>query len=330
MGLSGFYQLVKTQGSYVPDHVKLEDLRGKTVAIDGDSVIYIALHGHTKGDAVHAAEIASHIGRWLELAKQSDIHTVFVTTGGPPPIEKQNHCSVLRKRKRDRQQERIEELTDQLPLDDIGAEVCIRDKICRMQNRIRTVSSVMSKDVVNLLIADGWNCIQAKSEADFLLVLLSEERKCDFVATDDADIIVSGAEYVLRGFIRLLTDTQSIGRVFCRSDIMAGLNLTSDALVQLGVLLSCDYQAPITNVGPVTALRMIQKYGSIDKFLQSEAFNVQTKAKKRKYTLPCGMSTETYSTSSARSVDIFRHRPDKTEREISPQSHSEEGGGGHK
>lgn len=319
MGLSGFYQLLKKQGCYTPSEICLEDLRGKTVAIDGDFVMYLALHGHTKGTTVTAMEIARHISKWMDLAKRAGIHAIFVTTGGPPPIEKQTHCSVLRKRKRDRQQERIDELEQSLSalVDDIGEEVCVRDKICRMQNSIRCISGTMSKDVVDILLAEGWNCVQAKSEADFMLVMLSEEQKCDYVATEDADIIVAGAEYVLRGFIRLLTDSTAVGTVFCRSDVMACLQLTSDALLQLGALLSCDYQPPITNVGPVTAFRMIQQYGSVDKFLQSDVFDAQTKSKKRKYTLPVGMSRDTYITTSSRSVDIFRSRPD---REISPDT----------
>jgi 5'-3' exonuclease len=313
MGLSGFYQLLKKQGCYVPREIQLSDLRGKTVAIDGDFVMYIALHGHTKGEAVNPVEIARHIGQWLVLARKADIETIFVTTGGPAPTEKQNHCSVIRKRKRHRQNERIEELKQQLPLDDIGEELFIRDKICRLQSNVRCISTAVSRSVVDILVKEGWNCVFAKSEADFLLVQMSEEGTCDFVATDDADIIVAGAEHVLRGFIRLLTSSTAVGTVFCRTDIMACLRLTSDALLQLGALLSCDYQAPIKNVGAITAFRMIQKYGSVTQFIQSESFKEQTKSKKRKYTLPDGMSTEAYSASSNRSVEIFRSRPDKVE-----------------
>jgi 5'-3' exonuclease len=313
MGLSGFYQLLQKQGCYTPSDVRLETLRGTTVAIDGDFVMYTALLGHTHGDDVAPSDIAKHISRWLELAKRAGISTIFVTTGGPPPVEKQTHCSLVRKRKRDRQQERIDVLKDSLTLlgDDIGEELCVREKIGRMQNSIRRITSEMSTLVVAILDAEGWNCVQAKSEADFMLVLLSEEKKCDFVATDDADIIVAGAEHVLRGFIRMLTDATQTGKDYCRSDIMKCLKLNSDALLQLGSLLSCDYQPPINNVGPVTAFRMMQKYGSVDKFIQSDAFTVETKSKKRKYTLPTGMTPETYITASTRSVNIFRYRPDR-------------------
>jgi 5'-3' exonuclease len=206
---------------------------------------------------------------------------------------------------------------------DIGTELHLRDKICRLRNSIRRISSDMATQVVTILIDRGFVCRQAKSEADFLLVMMSEDGQCDFVATDDADMIVSGATHVLRGFIRMLVDPTSNGYVFCRQDVLTCLGLSSQELLQLGTLLSCDYQPPIHNVGPVTALRMIQEHKTVDAFLRSQSFNVETKSKtrtqnttqsckKRKYTLPHDMSVESYVTASIRSVDIFRSRPDKT------------------
>jgi flap endonuclease-1 len=316
MGLSGFYKLIEKEG-YVPNTICLEDLRGKTVAIDGDFVMYLALHGQTSGKNVSAADISRHIAHWLRLAESAGVHVIFVTTGGPPPLEKQLHCSVIRKRKRDQQQEKIDELEKNLTsIDDIGETVCLREKICRLENGIRCISTKMSTDVVDLLVENGHNCMRAKSEADFLLVLLSEEKKCDYVATDDGDIIVAGASKVLRGFVRMLTRSQN-GRVFCRSDVLTSLKLASEELLELGILLGCDYQAQLGNVGPITALAMIRQHGSVAAFLASDMFDgVQKKSKKRKYTLPPGKTRDDYIISSARSVQIFLSRPDK---EISPE-----------
>jgi len=313
MGLTGFYQLLQSKGCYAPVEICLDHLRGKTVAIDGDFVMYTALHGYTTGADVTPIELAAQITQWLGLAKSAGIQTIFVTTGGEPPMEKQTHCSVLRKRKRDHQQVSIDVMKDQLTsiVDDIGEEMHLRDKIYRLENTIRRITSDMSRSVMNILIDEGWNCMFAKSEADFMLVMLSEDHLCDYVATDDADIIVAGAEHVLRGFMRMLTDKMAVGRVFCRSDILACLHMTSEALLELGSLLACDYQPPITNVGPVTAFRMIQKYGSVRAFIHSDLFDMETKNKKRKFILPAGMTADAYIARSSRSVDIFRSRPDK-------------------
>jgi flap endonuclease-1 len=318
MGLTGFYQLLKKQGCYVPRLVALEELQSKTVAIDGDFIMYQALHGHTSGDGISALDIADRVTIWLNLATVAGIKPIFVTTGGPPPPEKQTHCSLVRKRKRDRSQQVINTLeTTLLTETDLGEEMYMRDKICRLRNSIRRISTEMSVQIVEILVGRGFICRSAKSEADFMLVMLSEEGQCDFVATEDADILVSGATHVIRGFIRMLVDVHARGAVFCRTDVMACLGLCSQELLELGTLLSCDYQPSICNVGPVTALRMIQKHKTVDAFLRAGVFETNELhkhpplTKKRKYTLPPGMSIDSYSNASKRSVDIFQSRPDR-------------------
>lgn len=315
MGLTGFYQLLKKQGCYVPTSVTVQDLENKTIAIDGDFIMYKALHGHTSGDRVGALEIADRVTTWLDLATIAGIKPIFITTGGPSPLEKQTHCGMVRKRKRDRSQQVIDELETKLQTEvDIGVELHLRDKIGRLRNSIRRISAEISDQIVDILVSRGFVCHRAKSEADFMLVMMSEDGQCDYVATEDADILVSGATHVIRGFTRMLVDANVPGSIFCRDDVMSCLGLSSSELLQLGTLLSCDYQPSIGNVGPVTALRMIQKHKTVATFLRSDSFAIDTQAiqnKKRKFTLPLGMSIDSYSEASERSVNIFQSRPDK-------------------
>jgi flap endonuclease-1 len=315
MGLTGFYGLLQKQGQYLPTNVTLAELKGKTIALDGDFFIYKAMHGSTTGDAFTATDIGKRISQWLTLASDAGIRTIFVTTGGMVPIEKINHCEVQRKRKRDQQQTRIDIIQSHLETKilDQGEEILLQDQLCRMRDGIRKVNRSMSSDVVQYLRTHGFDCRVGVSEADFLLVLLAENGSCDMVATDDADIIVSGAHTVIRDLVKLLLRTSQTGRLYHRKDILSHLKLTSMQFVQLGVLMSCDYQPPLKNVGPVTALRMIRTYGSVDKFLESSEFNTVTKNKKRKYSTPCSMTKEDYIKSSQRSVDIMTSRPDRDE-----------------
>lgn len=311
MGLTGFYQLLKKNG-YTPNTVDKQDLRGKTVAIDGDFVLYKALHGYTHGK-VNPEEIASHVVKWLTTAETAGINTLFVTTGGKAPIEKQTHGHPIRKRKRKAQVVNIKALESRLIEDglDIADELVLRDKICRLKDQIRRVDASTSKAVVAILKAAGFRCLSAVSEADFLLVTCAEEHVCDFVATEDSDIIVAGAENVLRGFVKLLTRNE-LAYSFNRADILVRLKITSVQLMELGCLLSCDYQPKIGNLGPVGALKAIQTYGTIEQFIRSDAFNVvSSKTKQRKFTLPPDMCSDAYLKCCQQSVEIFSSRPDK-------------------
>jgi 5'-3' exonuclease len=312
MGLTGFYRLLEKQGHYTPDKVHLHDLKDKTIALDGDFFIYKAMHGSTTGTDFTPMDIGNRILTWLRVAETAGIHTIFVTTGGTVPVEKKNHCEVLRKRKRKQQEVRIQALEEQLlcPPVEVGEDLMLRDRLCRMRDGIRRVDRTLSTDVVKYIQSHGFDCRVAVSEADFLLVLLSEDGSCDYVATDDADIIVSGAHCVIRDLANVLMNVTKMARVFCRKDILTHLKLTSAEFVQLGVLLSCDYQPPLKNVGPVTALRMIREFGTVESFLASDTFQGMTKQKKRKYNVPETMTMGEYVLSSQRSVEIMTSRPD--------------------
>ena len=310
MGLSGFYQLLKKQ--YTPEMVNQDSLQGKTVALDGDFVLYQALHGYTRGEDVTPQEVASHIVKWLTKARLVGIQTIFVTTGGEAPAEKKDHCHQARKRKRQAQEANIQALEATLSsrVLDKGDELVLREKVARMKDQVRRVDSAMSTAVVAILETSGFTCRSAVSEADFMLVMMSEDGTCDYVATDDSDIIVAGATKVLRGFVKLLTSNVD-ARVYDRSDILKCLQLTSPQLLELGCLLACDYQPKITNLGPVGALAVLLEFGDIASFLASEKFNTVLKNKKRKFSLPDEMDTAAYIRCSRRSVDIFLSRPDR-------------------
>ena len=311
MGLKGFYPLLK-RCKYVPDAVVLTDLVGKTIAMDGDYFLYKAMHGATSGTCFTASDLAECILRWLRMARKAGIMTTFVTTGGSPPIEKVRNCLTGRKRKRSRQQDQIKAiettLTTTAPACSLADELILRDRLCMIQDASRTIDPIMAANVVLLIQAAGFDCVESVSEADFMLTLLSEQGRCDYVATDDADILVSGAKRTIRGLTSLLSAGVP-ARVFERDQVLVAMALTSPQLLELGCLLTCDYQPPIPKVGPVTALHMIRAHGTVKGFLESDAFTCPTK-KRRRYVLPASMTTEDYIRQCSRSVDIFKSRPD--------------------
>lgn len=305
MGLTGFYKLLTKKCNYKPTQVAIRDLVGKTIAIDGDAAMYRAMHGCTSGTEVRPSDVAIPILKWMTTARDIGIETIFVVSAGPPPIEKLTHCSVRRKRKRTLNEESIRDMEKKLQEEgtDPAEEVCVREKILKLRSSNRQVTSSVSSSVVDLLEENAFKCIRAKSEADFMLVQLSEDDKCDFIATDDADIIVSGGNAILRGFFRMLSNNDIYGSVFVRSEILHAMGMTSDQLLQLGTILSCDYQPPIPKVGPVTALRAIKEHGTVETFLS---------AKRRKQIhLPQNMSVESYVRLCNRSIEIFKSRPDR-------------------
>ena len=311
MGLTGFYPLLRANG-YAPTEITAEALRGRTVAIDGDAMLYRALHGYTTG-APSATELTACIARWLQRAAELGVSVIFVVTGGPAPPEKERCCGKRRKRRRDAQLARADALEASLAgVTCPGTTVDTLDRAARLRDSARCIVSGTRSAVVRALREAGFVCREAVSEADMLLVQLAERSECHLVAADDADLLVSGAPRLLRGLGSLLAgdDATRPLRLYERGAILASLGIDADQLLQLGTLLACDYQPPIHNVGPKTALRVIKRHGSIAAFLGSEEFTSVTRSKRRKYTLPDGMSGPEYLRACGRSVDILRSRPD--------------------
>ena len=52
-----------------------------------------------------------------------------------------------------------------------------------------------------------------------------------------------------------------------RRQVLAELELTEDEFIDLCILCGCDYTSKIPSIGPVRALALIKKHGSIEKIL---------------------------------------------------------------
>lgn len=322
MGLRGFYALLKRCG-YTPDDADRVHLMGKTVAIDGDFIMYQALHGGTTGPEVDAGAISRRIATWLQAAEDQGIRVIFVVSGGAPPHEK-TVCLAGRATKREATRARISTVQATMtqtvqtiaenPASPSGyiALADLQDTNERLCGRVRHISRSTAEAVTGALEARGFLCRRAVSEADFMLTDMSETGACDLVATDDADILVAGAKTLVRGFVAAVMGGRC--RIYHRAAVLRALQLTNAQVLQLATLLACDYQPPLQQVGAATALRIIQDHQTVAAFLMSEAFVATTqKSKKRRYALPVGVDDcAMYIRKTARTIEILRGRPDRT------------------
>merc|ERR1712031_41895 len=54
---------------------------------------------------------------------------------------------------------------------------------------------------------------------------------------------------------------------FCLPEVLKQLELTKEQFMDLCILLGCDYTSTIKGVGPVKAMELMKKYGSLEKIL---------------------------------------------------------------
>ena len=152
--------------------------------------------------------------------------------------------------------------------------VCLDDKcytdggiICNysLTKKIIYVTSYhieTSKELFNLF---GVKYIHAPCEAESLLAMLCKNNYIDGCISEDTDILANGGHLFLRNFN---ADKNTIEE-YCLHGILDNLKMTQEQFVDMCILCGCDYTTKIMGMGPITAHKLILKYGSIEEVLKN-------------------------------------------------------------
>ncbi|KAJ2881121.1 hypothetical protein IWW38_005839, partial [Coemansia aciculifera] len=109
--------------------------------------------------------------------------------------------------------------------------------------------------------ADG--CV----ESEALCAALVRHGIADVACSEDLDVLAFGGQRLLRGFY-----TPGEEMMLIDADVaMAELGLSRNAFVDLCILCGTDFSATLEKVGPITALRLVRRFGSIEGILESSS-----------------------------------------------------------
>lgn len=131
-----------------------------------------------------------------------------------------------------------------------------------------------SKRLISLL---GIPTIQAPSEGEATAARLTNSNLVDICASQDYDSILFGAKRLVRN-ITISGKRKAPNRnayievpleIFYLEDILHQTKLTTEQLVDVGILIGTDYNfGGIPGIGPKTALKLIQKYSKLENIEQ--------------------------------------------------------------
>ena len=256
-------------GDSIPrEKIKLEDISGWRLAVDGYNTLYQFLAiirgmdgGHLK-DA--KGRVTSHISglfyrnvNLLELGMK----LVYVFDGRPPELKMEE---IERRRA-----QRHEASTQYLRALQAGEMAEAR--------KYAEASTVLRKDMVEdakgLLDAMGIPWVEAPSEGEAQASRMAVEGTVDAVASQDHDSLVFGAPVLIRnvtisGKRRLpskgIVINVQVERIKL-SETLASTGLTREQLVDFAILLGTDFNPDgFEGVGPVTALKYLRRYGRLE------------------------------------------------------------------
>jgi flap endonuclease-1 len=248
--------------------VKLEDLGGKTIAIDAYNAIYqfLAIIRQPDGTPLKdsTGKITSHLSglfyRTSNLVEMG-IKPIYVFDGIPPKLKA---AEIER-----RHQVKVEAAVHYEKAVASGDTAKMRT----FAQATMTMKDYMKGDAVKLLGLMGLPWIQAPSEGEAQATYLNKKGDADYCASQDYDCLLFGAPKLLRNvtisgrrkrgnaFIEILPEIVELQKT------LNECNVTYEQLVDVGILIGTDFNDSPKGVGPKTALKLIKQYGSLESAL---------------------------------------------------------------
>lgn len=271
MGIKGLTQLLKQKSPECMDHVGLYTFKDKTVAIDTSIFLYKSLMNvRSKGDYLRNAkgEPVSHIiGLYHKTIQFLSLGiTPIYVFDGRPPVEK-SECISKRNAKAQACKDKMEGASDV-------------DKLELEKGSIR-IKKHHIDDLKRLFDLMGVSYIQSDGEAESYAGELCRMGYVDAVVTEDMDTLVYGPTLVLRNCIDRSIKRSDVVTSFSYETILKTLDMTAEQFTDMCILCGCDYCPTIPKIGSVRAYQHIKHFGTIEKLIESERFDVSEEFRER-------------------------------------------------
>jgi flap endonuclease-1 len=256
-------------GDSIPrEKIRLEDISGWSLAVDGYNTLYQFLAiirgmdgGHLKDSR---GRVTSHISglfyrnvNLLELGMK----LVYVFDGKPPELK----AEEIRRRSAQRREAKDQYL------------MALQSGDMPQARKYAEASTVLGRDMVSdakeLLDAMGIPWVDAPSEGEAQASLMASEGTVDAVASQDHDSLVFGAPVLVRNVTisgkRRLPSKGIVINVqperIALSSVLSSTGLTREGLVDFAILLGTDFNPDgFEGIGPATALKYLKKYGRLE------------------------------------------------------------------
>jgi flap endonuclease-1 len=251
--------------------VKLEDLSGKSIAVDAYNALYqfLAIIRQPDGTPLKdsTGKVTSHLSglfyRTVNLVEMG-IKPVYVFDGVPPVLKE---IEIQRRR-----QVKVEAAVKY-------EQALAKGKLAeaRMYAQVATsMKDYMENDSKRLLSLMGLPWIQAPSEGEAQAAHVTKKGNADYCASQDYDSLLFGASMLLRNvtisgrrklprknvYVDIVPEVIELAKVLKESGI------THEQLIDVGILIGTDYNPDgIKGLGPKTALKLIKEHGTLENVL---------------------------------------------------------------
>ena len=262
--------------------VKLTDLEGKIIGLDGYNVTYqflARIRRSGTGEALrdNKGKVTSHLSGILYRTSnlvEAGIKPVFVWDGKPPALKER----TIKKRRaiRDQAEKRWAEALKK------GEEAFVYAQAASK------LTSEMVEDAIKLLDYMGIPSIKAPSEGEAQLAVMAKEGDIWAAASQDWDTLLFNSPRLIRNlsisgrrklpkkkvYVEIRPEIVELEKTLRRMEI------TRKQLIIIGMLVGTDYNSGVKGVGPKTALRLVKEHKTLDRVLANVKWEVDVEAEK--------------------------------------------------
>jgi len=251
--------------------VKLEDLGGKSIAIDAYNALYqfLAIIRQPDGTPLkdQSGRVTSHLSGLLYRTSnlvEMGIRPIYVFDGVPPALKE----IEIKRRVRVKQEAAVR------------YEKAIKEgktEEARVYAQATShLKDYMEEDSKKLLDFMGIPWVQAPSEGEAQAAHLTRRGDADYCGSQDYDSLLFGALRLVRnitisGRRRLPSKNvyvEVVPEVIELDQVLKGCGLTHEQLVDVGILVGTDFNPDgIAGLGPKTALKLVKQHGTLEKAL---------------------------------------------------------------
>ena len=252
----------------VKRQLTLDDLRGRTLAVDANNMLYqfLALIRMRDGRPFTDSKgyITSHLVglllRTTRLMADYSIRLIFVFDGKPPELKR----GTLDERRGYREKARRE-----------WESAVSRGDYSTAWSKAVAMSSLtatMTDDAKRVLALLGVPHIQAPQEGEAQAAVMAIRGDVWAANSRDYDSVLFGAPRLVR-YMTISgqeflpskgTSRALIPELIDLRDFLLSLQITREQLVDLAILVGTDFNSGVKGVGPKTALRLIRTHGRLE------------------------------------------------------------------
>ena len=262
MGIKGLTKLLSDHAPGCMREQKFEGYLDRKVAIDASMHIYqfMMVIGRSGDQTLtnEAGEVTSHLqGMFMRTCRmlEAGIKPVYVFDGKPPTMK--GGELAKRKDKREAAEAELEK----------AKEAGDQEMIEKMSKRTVRVSKEQSMEVMKLARLMGLPVFEAPCEAEASCAALCKAGLVYAAASEDMDTLCFSCPKLARNLMAPASQGKPILE-FDFDKCLQELDLTWDQFIDVCIMCGCDYCDSIKGIGPVKALQLIKKHGSIEEMLK--------------------------------------------------------------